>query len=347
MTSRPTDWTTRPHPPEEAREEPRVPPWSQRIPELVAGIGSLLLALAAIGGVIHSWDWLSQLQRGVLLLAVGVGLTVAGLWLDDRVRDPRARHTITLAWAGATALVIAAVDLMAGATGILMAGATGIVERGVVAVSGAAGAAHAGALLAWRRPRAMLQHVTLFVALVYGLGPLAATSTASVDFTTGWTLERLATTTLWPLVSLLTGDIPTAAVLPNALGLAAIGAAWAVVSARASGALRYTGVAIASFALAWGALLANGADNPVGSAIALAIVLGLLVGGIAREDALLVTLGSIGTTVAGLRVLAAIFAGVELVILLTGGLGLAMVAGALWALRRRRGVGSGPGRGEG
>lgn len=305
------------------------PPWSQRTPELVAGIGATLLTLAALGGVIHSWDLLTDLQRGVLLIGVAVGLTTAGVWADTRTTDARARHTITLSWAGATALVVAAVDLTAGTLGLI--------ERVVVALAGLAGAAHAGTLLATRRRGAVLQHVALFATLVYAIGPVGIDfAWGHANLAMGWTLEGLFVTTLGPFFVVMTGDLlPAAAVVPNAVALAVIGAAWAGAGTRGEGAARYVSVTLAAIALAWGALLANSADDPVGAAIALAIVLGLLIAGIARDDALLVTLGAIGTTVAGLRVLAAILTGAELVIVIVGGLGLAMIVGALWMLRRR------------
>lgn len=308
---------------------PRRPPWSQRTPELVAVVGVALLLVAVVGGVAHSWDLLGDAQRGGLLLAAAAGLTTAGVWADDRAASAAARRTVTLVWAGATALVVAGVDLVAGVTA-----APG---RGVAAAAGVAGVAHAGALLASRRRGAPGQHVVLFAAAVYAIGPAgAAPGSGTVDNAAGWSFEGLAATLLAPLPA-IAGEqtMPVAAVLPNAVALAAVGAAWAAVGARSHGRVRHTGVALAAVALAWAAMLANSADEPLGAAVALAIVLGLFIGGVAAEDGLVAVLGAVGTVVAGLRVLTAVVSGVEAVIVVVAALGVVMLAAALWMLRRR------------
>lgn len=298
---------------------PRGRAWRDRLPELVGAIGAALVAAAIVGFLASQWELFSEVEKAMVLGAAAAGLTVAGLWADT-VRRPL-ELVVGLCWVTATLLVGAAVTL-AGAAG------TGQPDRIVIGGAGVAAAAHATFLLV-RRPSSTLQQGALFTALLYAIGP---PGTAVAD---RWDASRLETLLADPLWGLFDPSYTVDAFAFTGVGYLLVGVGWAVLATRLAGRAQRLARLLAIVATAAAALQLNVLDSPVGPVAALAVVLGFLICGLVAGNAALLTAGTAGCLIAGVRVLGALFSGAALVTVPVFAGGLAMLAWAFRAMRHR------------
>lgn len=313
----PTGAPPRQKPPMTARP-PRVP-WRQRLPELIATIG-VLLVVAAVGGFLSStWEDITQYEKALVLAAAAVAFTAAGVWAD---RADRKAFTalVPLLWAGGTATLLGSVTLAASTTAPGQA-------RQSLAIAGLAAAGHAGWLLT-RRPSSVIQQLSLLGALVFAAGPFG--NSASDRFT--WdSLEQAGT----PLLGLIDLTFTSDAFVITGIAHALIGVLWLALSHRLDGRAATVAKLAGSGVLAFAAMELNVLAEPTGAVAALLIVLGYLVYGLVAEDPLLIVVGAVGALVAGTRVLTALFSGEVLATIAVFVAGLAMIAWAFQTIRRR------------
>jgi hypothetical protein len=293
--------------------------WRDRLPEIIATIGASLVALAVTGFLSSTWEHITDIQKAMVLGTAAAGLTAVGVWADAARRP--LELVVGLCWATATLLVAAAVTL----AGFSLAGG---VDRLAIAAGGVAGAAHAGLLLA-RRPSSLLQQTSLFAALLFAAGP------PGTALDERWSWDHVGTLLFDPLLGLFDPSHTVDAFAVTGVAYFAVAAAWVALAGALHGRARTLAKTIAVSAAALAALQLNVLSAPVGAVGALAIVLAFLVYGLVADDAGLVTAGAIGSLVAGVRVLAALFSGAALVTLLVFAGGLAMLAWAFAAMRRR------------
>jgi hypothetical protein len=294
-------------------------PRRERLPEWVAGIGGVLVALAVTGFLASSWEDITQVQKAMALAVAAAVLTAAGLWAD---RARRLEPVLGTCWATATVLVVATVALLGAELGPGSA-------RLVTAAAGVAGGVHAGLLLA-RRRTALLQQASLLGALVYAAGPVG---TAASD---AWSALGAARLALEPLLGFVDPAYASPAFLVTGVAYLAIGAAWIGLARVLDGRAGVAAKVVGCLVLAHAALQLN-LVGPVGSVVALAVVLGFLLYGLAADEAGLLVAGVAGCVIAGVRVLAALFTGKALVTVLVFCGGLAMLGWAFAAMRRRQG----------
>ena len=304
-------------PPMTARA-PRVP-WRQRVPELVATIG-VLLVIAAVGGFLSStWEDITQYEKALVLGAAAVAFTAAGVWAD---RADRRAFTalVPLLWAAGSATLLGSLTLAASTAAPGQA-------RQSLAIAGLGTAAHAGWLLT-RRPSSVIQQLSLLAALLFAAGPFG---TATGDRFTWDTLELAGT----PLVGLIDLTFTSDAFVITGIAHALIGVVWLALSHRLDGLAATVAKLAGSGVLAFAAMELNVLAEPTGAVAALLIVLGYLVYGLVAEDPLLIVVGSVGALVAGTRVLTALFTGEVLATITVFVAGLAMIVWAFQAIRRR------------
>lgn len=317
----------RPAAPPDATRPPPVPGatppqqrWRERMPELVALIGASLVALAVTGFLSSAWDAFTDVQKASVLGAAAAALTATGL-LADRDRARRFEFVVGVFWATATLLVAAAVTL-AGAATWPGAGRLTIAAGGLVAL------AHAAVL--WRRrPASIVQQVATLAAAVYAAGPFG--STLSDRFT--W--EQVALIGK-PLLGLTDPSVTSDAFLVTGLAHLLLGALWLAGARLLPSRAAATAQGLGTILLGFAALELNVLTSPVGAVAALAVVLGYLLYGLVSDDPALTVAGVVGTLIAGIRVLSALFSGQMLVTVLvfTGGLG--MLGWAFHQMRRRQ-----------
>lgn len=292
-------------------------PWRERVPELVAGIGATLVVVAVSGFLASTWAGFGPLEKALALATAAAVLTVAGLWAD---RADRLEPVIGACWAAATALTVGAGHL-AGHVALPDAG------RVAIAVAGLGGAVLAGVLLSRRRESLVLQWAA-FAALLFAAGPPGV----HVDAT--WSVLAALRLFAEPFIGLVDLGYRQAGFALAGGALVGIGVVWLglarVLEGRAGTQARVLGVG----ALALAALQLQ-LTGPVGAVVALAVVIGFLIYGLVDDEAGLLSAGVLGCVVAGVRVLAAVFTGEELATLLVLGGGLAMLAWAFSAMRRR------------
>lgn len=299
--------------------DPRVP-LRQRIPELVATLGALLVAAAVAGFLSSSWVLLAPTAKAMVLAATSAGLTTAALWASARAAG-RLSGVVPLAWAAAAAAtagaVLLAVDPLVGSD-----------HRMAVAVAGLAAAGHA-AWLVRCRPDSAVAQLVVAAALVFAAGPFSADPGATWIGHRGESLGALFA----PLLGLFDAGWTSRAYLVTAPAYAAIGAGWLALSARTTGPARRTATASASALLAVAALHLNVLPDPAGAAVALLIVLGMTVAGVASDRPGLLVAGTVGSLVAGVRVLLALFSGAVATTIVVLAAGVVMLA---WAVDRLR-----------
>ena len=296
--------------------------WRDRIPELVASIGGLLVAAAVAGFVSSTWDDVGPYLKAMILAMGATGLTSAALFADGRDRG-RLRVLSPIVWAAGTAT-------LAGALILALGEALPDLHRLAIAVAGVGAAVHAAAL--WqRRPTSPVAQLGVFGSLVFAVGPFST----AID--QRWTDVGLSSVgvVLRPVFGVFDPTLASDAFLVSGPAYAVLGAAWLAVAHRLSGRARRTGEIGGSLLLSLAALQLNVLTNPVGAALALVIVLGALVYGLAAERGLFVVLGSVGGLVAGIRVLIALFSGQVAATITIFLAGLLMVAWAFRALSGR------------
>ena len=293
--------------------------WRDRLPEVAATIGTVLVVAAVTGFVTSSWEELTLLQRAITLAAVAVGLTVGGMYVEGVSRRALDRVTslvyLSASWtvAAAATLAVSAVDPGAG--------------RLAIAAGGLAAALHAGWVLT-RDPASPTRATALVLALLYGVGPVGRSLA-----------DRFSTMDPVDLgVPLLGALDPTVAddrfLLPG-IGWALVGIAGLVLAPRLAGRARHTTTVLATGALFGAALMLNVLTDPVGAFAALCIVLGYLVYGHLTGQAAVQLVGAVGVLLAGIRVLWGLFSGQIVVTVAVLGVGLALLGYALRAARDR------------
>jgi hypothetical protein len=256
----------------------------------------------------------------MVLGGAAAGLTAAGAWAESSARRLLSNITSML-YMSATLCVVSAVTLAVRA---------GLPDGGrlAVAAGGVAAAVHAGVVLS-RDRESVLRQLSLLAGLLYAVGPFG---TAISDRWEPNDVELF----FHPLRGLVDPTFTSDAFVLTGLLHALVGAVWLVMSrdldGRAATAARIAGTAV----LAYAALELNVLTAPIGALLALLIVLGYLVYGMATDDGGLVVVGAIGALLAGVRVLAALFSGEVAVTVATFAAGLAMLAWAVRATRDRR-----------
>lgn len=293
-----------------------------RLPELLGGAGALLVVTAVAGFVVSSWDVLGNLGQATLLAAGSVALSLQAQWASRRT-SPVLGRLVPLSWGAATGLTLVAAQL-------LLELALPDVTRVAILGAGLAALAHAG--WAWsRRADSILLQLVSVAAAVYAVGPLGATMGA------GWDAVSWGDWMTAPVVALVGGTPPVddASFVLVAIGHAAVAITWIL------GGLRLQRPAAARVAriggpmlLGWAVLEFNAMAAPIGAAIALLIVVGFLIVGIALEDGLLITLGGLAGLVTGLRTIWSLFTGETAVTLTIAVAGATMLVVAMRLARR-------------
>lgn len=311
-----------PPPPKRPSDATPAAPLRERLPEVAAGIGLLLVAIATAGLVRTSWETVGHEMRAVLLGAAAAGLTAAALWAERSTR--RGMATVTsLVLAAASALVAGAVTLGLAAT---LPGH----GRIVVAVGGIAALAHAAAFLARRRDAAA-QAVAVWAATVYAAGPFGR----SLGDRFG---DNLVDGLVVPVAGFLDPTISSEVHLVTAAAHLVVGALALAALPHLFGPARHAMRVLAIATVAFAALEMNVLASPVGAVTALGIVIGFLLHGLATDDGVVLVAASTAALAAGVRVLLAVFSGevVATMLLLLGG--LALLGWAVRAMHERPGT---------
>ena len=304
----PSDRTTTPGTPRR--------PWRDRLPELVGGIGTVLVLAAIIGFVSATWEDLDRYGRSLVLLGASGGITAAALFVEQRDRERLAALSSMLWLAGAGTLAasvtLATVEALDGRM------------RVAIAIGGLVGAAHA--LVASRRaPGSALRQVGVVGALVYAAGPFGTAVTDGFGVDDLWTaVEAVGALVVRDLASddyLLTG----------ALHLM-IGAGWLLWATRTTGTASRVAWVGSTVLVTFAALELHALPSGIGAFGALLVVLGYLVFGLVTDRAGAVAIGVAGGLVAGSRVLWSLFSGEVATTVASFTVGLALLA---WAVRAR------------
>ena len=293
-----------------------------RLPELLGGAGALLVLAAVAGFVVSSWEVLGNVGQAALLAAGSVGLSVQAQWASRRASRTLGR-LVTLSWGAAAGLTLVAAQLL---LDVALPGAARLAILG----AGIASLAHAG--WAWsRHTDSILLQLTSVAAAVYAVGPLGATMDA------GWDAVSWSTWITSPVTALLGGTPPAseAGFVLVAVGHALVAVTWILVGLRlqrpaAARTARIGGPML----LGWAVLEFNAMAAPIGAAIALLIVIGFLIVGLALQDGMLVTLGVLAGVVTGLRTIWSLFTGETAVTLTIAVAGTTMLVAAIRLARR-------------
>lgn len=291
-------------------------PARERLPEIVGGIGVVLVLVAAAGFVASQWQQVGDVPRAMLLGFAAAGLSAGGAWVDGRESRSRGlRAVVALVLAAATALVAGAVTLAAAA---LLPGH----GRVAIALGGAAALGHA--VVAWNTRREQLTpQVALFAAALYAAGPWGSALSDS--------FRELQLAELWrPLEGVFDPTVTSDAFVLTALLHLGVAAAWVGVHRLTSGPAQRLAAGLALLAATSAAVQANVHPSAVGAVVALGIVVATFAWAIADEDGLLVVGSAVGLVFCGVRVLAAVFTGKVLATVLLLLVGLALLA---WAVR--------------
>lgn len=289
-------------------------PWRERLAEMTAAIGTVLVVSAVAGFVTSTWEELSLVQRAVALAAVAVALTVGGVFAERAARRALERVT-SLVYLSAAAAVAAAVTLLGYANDPAAA-------RIAIAAGGLAAAAHAGWVLR-RDPTSPLRATGLAVALLYAAGPAgegAADRFSTMDPT------RL----LLPVAGTADPTLRTDAFLVPGVAWVVVGVALLALATRLTRHARRTTTVLATLVLFSAALMLNVLTDPVGAFVALCIVLGYFVYGRLSDQAGIQVVGAVGILLAGIRVLWGLFSGQLVVTVTVLVVGLALLA---WSVR--------------
>lgn len=311
--------TPPPPPPPRARPGQERRGWRDRLPEVAATIGSVLVIAAITGFVTSSWEELTLLQRAVVLAAVSVGLTVGGAYVEGASRRALDRVT-SLVYLSASSAVAASVTLAGHAA------EPGAARLGIAA-GGLAAAGHAGWVLR-RDPSSPTRTIALALALLFGVGP--AGLTPADRFSTMNPLDLGL-----PLVGAVDPTITSDAFLVPGVGWAVVGVALLALAGRLAGRARHTATVVATGVLLGAALMLNVLSDPVGAFAALCILLGYLVFGYLTDQVGIQLVGAVGVLLAGIRVLWGLFSGQLAVTVAVLVVGLMLLAYALRAARDR------------
>jgi hypothetical protein len=315
----PTDPPPPTPPPDAAPAEAGGRPWRERLPELVAGIGTALVAASVAGFVTSTWEQLALPEKAMVLAAIALGLTVAAVFVDNAARRGLSR-VVSLVYLSASISVAASATLF-GYLADPSAGRTGILFGGLAA------AAHAGWVLS-RDPTSPIRVAGLGAALLYAAGPVG---TAAADrFSTMDPLELLL-----PVGGLLDPAMTSDAFVLPGVGWAVTGIALLALTSRLSDRARHTATTVATVALFAAAVMLNVASNPIGAFAALAVVIGYLLFGLVAARTGMVVVGAIGALLAGVRVLVGLFSGQVAVTVTALAVGVTMLGWAIHAARRR------------
>lgn len=309
-----------------AHDAPPPPPpaaggggsWRDRLPEITATIGAVLVVSALAGFVTSSWEELSLLERAVTLAAVAVGLTVGGVYAESAARRGLERVT-SLVYLSASAAVAASVTLL-GYTVEPSAARLAIAAGGLVA------AGHAGWVLL-RDPTSPTRATGLTAALLYAAGP--AGQTLGDRFSTMDPFDLLL-----PLVGTADPTLRTDVFLAPGVAWVVVGVGLLALATRLAGRTRHTVTVLASTVLFSAALMLNVLTDPVGAFAALCIVLGYFVYGRLSDQPGMQLVGAVGVLLAGIRVLWGLFSGQIVVTVAVLAVGLTLLA---WSVRAARG----------
>lgn len=312
-------WGPPPPPPQPRRDGAPHRPWRERLPELVATVGAILVVAAIAGFVTSTWDDLEIAHKAMALAAVAVGLTVAGVYVDT-ARQQASSRVVGLVLLCASVAVGASVTLF----GYAAAPGSG---RLAILAGGLAAALHAGWVLA-RDPASPTRVLGLAAALAYAAGP---SGSALAD--------RFSTmdpaVLLLPVRGVLDPTVTSDHLMLLGTGWSVVGVVLLFVATRLAARARHTAVVVATVALFAAAAMLNIATDPLGAFAALCIVVGYLLYGIVADRPGISTTGAIGVLVAGIRVVWGLFSGQVAVTVTALAVGVAMLAWAVHAVRGR------------
>lgn len=310
-------WSTVPPParPTAAEREP-ARPWRERLPELVGGIGTVLVLAAVVGFLSATWEDLDRYGRALVLLGATGGLTAGAVFLEARRREQLASLTSMLWLAGAgtlgAALTLALVEALDGRA------------RVAVAVAGVAAAGYS--LVAARRaPASSLRQLGVVGGLLYAAGPFG---TAVADAYDVMDLELA----IDPFVALFVRSAASDAFALTGVLHLAIGAGWLLWATRTTGRAARVAWVGSTVVLSYAALELHALPSGVGAFGALLVVLGYLVFGLVEERGGAVAVGVAGVLVAGSRVLWSLFSGEVATTVASFAVGIALLT---WAVRAR------------
>lgn len=304
-----------PRPPRAEHREPRTP-WRERLPELVGGIGTLLVVAAIAGFLSAQWEELDRIGRAIVLFGAAGGLTAAANWLESRSGSRITRLTSML-WVTGSATLGAAVILGASV------GLPGM-ARITALLAGLAVAGHA--LLAVSRDRGSpLRQLGVVGGALVAAGPFGTTL---ADRATWDTAAELFV----PFAGLVDPTLSDEAYLVTGLAHLVIGGLWLAWSVRTTGRAAQVGWVGSTTLLAYAALQLHVLPYGIGAFAALLLVLAYLVHGMVTERTGAVVTGTIGALIAGGRVLWSLFSGEVATTIAAFGVGLALLT---WAVRTR------------
>jgi hypothetical protein len=291
-------------------------PWRQRLPEVVAAVGAVLVVLALAGFVSSTWALLDEYAKALALGIAAAGLTVAGMWADDR----RGLHRIVpIVWATATAVTIGAVH-------VALVEAMPDATRVAIALAGVAGMTHAAVL--WQtRANSILMQLATAGAAIFAAGPIGTSLTDRFD-------PALLPDLFRPLAGVFDPTVATDAFLIVAIAHLAMAVAWIAAGRILPGHAAHVARVGGSALLGYAALEFNVLASPIGAAIALIIVLGYLIAGVVLDDVFLVVVGTTGALATGVKVIWSLFTGEVAVTLTIFAVGLVMLG---WAYRAAQG----------
>lgn len=293
----------------------------ERLPELLATTGAALLVAAVAGSVVSRWTALDDLGQAGLLVAGSVVLTLQGSW-SARRGGRLVTRLVPLSWASAAALTVVAAQLV-------FAVVLPDFDRVAIAGAGLVAAGHAGWL--WRRrPSSVVLQLATVAGALYAVGPVGR------SLADGWDVVDPG----WWVGAPLAAVFGSGAVTSDGFGVVAVGhlavaVAWSVVAFRLDTVAGRVGRVGGALLLAWSALELNAMASPIGASLALLVVLGFLLVGIAVEDALLIGFGAMAGLVTGLRTTWSLFTGEVAVTVTVATAGVLLVLVALRLGRAR------------
>lgn len=291
-------------------------PWRDRLPELVGGIGTLLVLAAVVGFLSATWEELDRYGRALVLAGATGGLTAAALFVEQRDRERLASLTSMMWLAGAATL---GASLTLALLELLDDGA-----RAAVAVAGLGAAAYALAAVR-RAPRSSLRQLGVPIALIYAAGPFG---TAMSD---RFGIDDLGAL-VDPVLALFLRDVASDDFALTGLLHLTIGAGWLLWATRTTGRTSRLAWIGSTSLLAFAALELHAVPSGIGAFGALLIVLGYLVFGLVAERGGAVAVGATGVMIAGSRVLWSLFSGEVATTIASFTVGLALLT---WAVRAR------------
>jgi hypothetical protein len=292
--------------------------WRDRLPEITATIGTVLVVSAITGFVTSTWEELTLLHRAVTMAAVAVGLTVAGVYAEAASRRSLGR-VVSLVYLSASVSVAASGTLLGLATDP-GAGRLAIAAGGVLA------AVHASWVLL-RDQGSPTRALGVIAALLYAAGPVG--QSIADRFSTMDVIDLGL-----PLVGMADPTLSSDSFLLPGVAWAVIGVALLAVAVRLPDRTRRVTQTTATLVLFAAALMLNVLTDPVGAFAALCIVLGYAVYGWLTDHPGMQVVGAIGVLIAGIRVLWGLFSGQLAITVTVLGVGLALL---VWSVRAARG----------